>query len=84
MNKKLVSITFFLVAGLALIALAPGDPLERLSNIGIGLLVASFTLLATEPLDKKHYRTITYVSWGLAGLILLVFLGIFLKSALLT
>ena len=35
MNKKLTSIIFFLVAGLVLITVAPGDPLERLSNIGI-------------------------------------------------
>lgn len=61
MNKTFGFLILFLVAGLALIGLSPGNTLEHLSSLGIALLASSL-VLATQLEKKSDYKTLLWIS----------------------
>lgn len=70
--RNLWFVILFLVAGLALLYQAPGDPLERLADLGIALIAASL-VIATQ-LERREARIIRWASPILLALFIIFML----------
>ena len=66
MSKTLAYVIVLIVVGFALISLSPGNAIEKLSNLGLGLLAAAIVM--TTQLQRNE---LTIIRWIILGAILL-------------